>query len=410
MDRNEMKDFMDRVLAELEAAEQRRDEAYSDRVWGWEKALFEIAKRGRPLKRRLQAIWAALTQVSKYGRHVQRIQGLPLWRQVTQQYKAFVEYGLHPKYYYLFEVHSDAQRMGQYLSPDNWCLLLDALLMRQGAGDAEILNDKCKSYHHFRQFDLPTIPILAKFGGTAVEDATLDRSWSSDKDLFSKPVDGAFGKGARRWFRQPDGRYRTEEDAIVTKSELENDLQRQSQNRTVILQPLVENHPNIQKLTGETLVSLRIITMRNPGADPQYLIGLISLPLGSEIGSNAGFAVLRAPINQQTGRLGAAYNQREIADIMRAIRVHPVTGRQIEGFTLPCWKRVIGLTEKAHRTLPTIALVGWDVALSPNGPLIIEGNVRPGPLSPQVAHKKPLGATQFPELYSENLEVALQSD
>jgi glutathione synthase/RimK-type ligase-like ATP-grasp enzyme len=94
---------------------------------------------------------------------------------------------------------------------------------------------------------------------------------------------------------------------------------------------------------------------------------------------------------------------------MDPVPVHPMTGERIEGFQLPFWKESVELALRAHETLPTIALVGWDIALTAEGPVIIEGNSTPGAKSPQITHKKPWGATDFPELYIANMEFATRS-
>jgi hypothetical protein len=217
------------------------------------------------------------------------------------------------------------------------------------------------------------------------------------------------GKGARRWHIRPDGRYLSENGSVVSQQELLNELKRQSEQRPVLLQLRVANHDRLRMLCGDTLVSIRIITMRPPGGPPRYLIGCISLPIGDVIASNARFSVLHAPIDEHTGRLGAAFNRKDLTKIMEPVPVHPVTGERIEGFQLPHWDQAVALALEAHKTLPTIALVGWDIALTPDGPVIIEGNSTPGPNSPQIAHKMPWGATDFPELYIANMEFATRS-
>lgn len=57
---------------------------------------------------------------------------------------------------------------------------------------------------------------------------------------------------------------------------------------------------------------------------------------------------------------------------------HPDTGKQILGFQIPYWKEVLELTERALRHIDGINFVGWDICITENGPIIIEGNSRPG--------------------------------
>ena len=53
---------------------------------------------------------------------------------------------------------------------------------------------------------------------------------------------------------------------------------------------------------------------------------------------------------------------------------HPDTGFIANGFEVPYWKDVLKLTAEAASVVPQIGYVGWDVAISKDGPVLIEGN------------------------------------
>lgn len=55
-------------------------------------------------------------------------------------------------------------------------------------------------------------------------------------------------------------------------------------------------------------------------------------------------------------------------------KVHPDTGFVARGFQVPYWKEVLELTAKAAAVVPQVGYIGWDVAISENGPVLIEGN------------------------------------
>lgn len=55
-------------------------------------------------------------------------------------------------------------------------------------------------------------------------------------------------------------------------------------------------------------------------------------------------------------------------------RVHPMTGVAFEGFQIPYWQEILTLTEKALRKVEGVNYVGWDVALTKRGPILVEGN------------------------------------
>ncbi len=54
---------------------------------------------------------------------------------------------------------------------------------------------------------------------------------------------------------------------------------------------------------------------------------------------------------------------------------HPNTGQNIEGFHVPLWDQACTLVRQAAVRFLPIRTIGWDVALTPTDPVIVEGNV-----------------------------------
>lgn len=57
---------------------------------------------------------------------------------------------------------------------------------------------------------------------------------------------------------------------------------------------------------------------------------------------------------------------------------HPDSGASIVDFQVPLWDEVLKVVDQAARVVPTVPYVGWDVAVGPDGPVLIEGNWTPG--------------------------------
>lgn len=55
-----------------------------------------------------------------------------------------------------------------------------------------------------------------------------------------------------------------------------------------------------------------------------------------------------------------------------------ITGIKFDGFQIPYWEEIKEMVLEAALVNDKVNLVGWDVAISKNGPLIIEGNRGPG--------------------------------
>ena len=77
----------------------------------------------------------------------------------------------------------------------------------------------------------------------------------------------------------------------------------------------------------------------------------------------------------ETGRL-----QNEAIDMSGTrYQGHPDTGVRFEGHAVPFYEEAVALCRRAHLALvPDLFLIGWDVAITPRGPLILEPNLFPG--------------------------------
>ena len=77
---------------------------------------------------------------------------------------------------------------------------------------------------------------------------------------------------------------------------------------------------------------------------------------------------------------------------------------------LPDWDAALELTRHAHLAFDEFDIVGWDVAFTQKGPVIVEGNTASCVNLLQRPLDLGLAATRFGELLALNLERAVASD
>ena len=80
------------------------------------------------------------------------------------------------------------------------------------------------------------------------------------------------------------------------------------------------------------------------------------------------------PVDEKTGQV----TQRAMDKEKNIYPVHPYTGNAIEGFRFPDWDKAMDMVKRAALEVPGVGFVGWDVAFTDEGPILIEGNRRPG--------------------------------
>jgi Sugar-transfer associated ATP-grasp len=146
-------------------------------------------------------------------------------------------------------------------------------------------------------------------------------------------------------------------------------------------------------LTPGGLCTARITTMRLPDERPQLLSGIYRMPAeATTAADNFAAGGLAAPIDLATGRLGPAV-RKDLSLLDAPAVVHPQTGARIEGHQLTHWADAVSLVLRAHEAVGCkgVPVIGWDVALTAEGPVLVEGNNIPCSTLGQMALDAPLG-------------------
>jgi hypothetical protein len=142
-----------------------------------------------------------------------------------------------------------------------------------------------------------------------------------------------------------------------------------------ILQSAIEQHPAMSAMTGQAVGTLRVVTVRDKGGiRPLYTIWKVPSPRAmSDNFWQSGSMV--ALVDDKTGRV----RQCNIGTGLNAewVETHPVSGQSFPGFEIPFWDEVQSVALRGHGLFPEFGIVGWDIAIGPDGPMIIECNDNP---------------------------------
>jgi hypothetical protein len=71
--------------------------------------------------------------------------------------------------------------------------------------------------------------------------------------------------------------------------------------------------------------------------------------------------------------------------------------------TLPDWDSALQHVKAAHQACPNFVFVGWDVAFTPHGAMILEGNASWEAATYQTLRGTPLGSTKFAAILASRL-------
>lgn len=335
----------------------------------------------------------SLQNLRRNGGVVARASGTSRPRQLLEQWVLAWSWDLTPHHYYLFQLYRPEQRARAGLFLQRHELL--ALQRRLNAGlEWSRLDDKRTFYAHCVAHDLPTAPLVAALQGGELAwwrpDETLPAC-----DLVLKPARLSSGKGMERWRHAGDTWSRRAER--LDAGQLLARARARSSEGPLVIQERLAPHPDLADLGEDgTLCTARVTTVREPGGGIALVEAGLRMPTrpGVEV-DNVGAGGILAPIERARGELTAAWDERG-----RRHAVHPRSGARIAGRPVPDWERLLPLCARAHRSVPEFSCVGWDVALSAQGPRLLEANTLWGcPIDP------PLGETAFAAAALSRLEA-----
>ena len=79
-------------------------------------------------------------------------------------------------------------------------------------------------------------------------------------------------------------------------------------------------------------------------------------------------------INPATGKIYRVVGSPDRSEVALPLNRHPDTGIDLVGFEIPQWDAVVELAMMASTAFDPVGFVGWDIAVTNNGPVLIEGN------------------------------------
>ena len=212
---------------------------------------------------------------------------------------------------------------------------------------------------------------------TAADEAAFAAFLEGMGDIICKPVDGSSGQGIEKHTPEEYG------DPAA--------LYRQLKEKGIgIVEERVRQHPAIDALCPTSVNTIRVATLLG---DRKEGIVYAAIRIGNgKVMDNVDCGGMAAPIDLDTGiiRGPGADKQGHVYE------KHPMTGHEIPGTAIPYWEEVKAMCLAAMHVVPQVRFVAWDVAITPDGPLFIEGNSFPTHAIPQFAAHYPDGIGILP--------------
>ena len=145
--------------------------------------------------------------------------------------------------------------------------------------------------------------------------------------------------------------------------------------KNVVMEECVVQHPALS-FGSKSVNTIRIATMVDRDGNGHILKASFRCGIGNSVVDNWSAGGVAYPVNLDYGCIESYGFQTNSMAVQ--VYVHPGTETFMIGQKIPFWEDVKSMVLEACRVFPSVRYVGWDVAITSNGPLIIEGNPGPG--------------------------------
>ena len=218
---------------------------------------------------------------------------------------------------------------------------------------SRILHDKWLSYNHFMEFYGRKVALIEKAdlsSGNVMEKLNFLLEDGYEGRLIYKPLNKNKGIGIRL--------FDSSEEALRFLQESEGGIVEQ-----VIIQK-----EEMASFNPSSVNTIRIHSI-NYGDSIDVKWPCLRMGRKGSVVDNAGAGGIFAAIDVETGVTVAACDESRNTYV-----VHPDSQKKLIGFQVPQWNEACELTKRLAHLLPQTAIVGWDLALTENGWVLVEGN------------------------------------
>jgi len=217
---------------------------------------------------------------------------------------------------------------------------------------------------------------------------------------FGNPVDSRWSLGTASL----DG-YRSRTDSVILLGGEEVDAETFAQQvmgfaeKGYLFQERLEPHPEVARLTDPAIGTVRLLTGNLDGKRELLDCAWKIAAVGKDADNFWRDGNMLAALAPDTGTVIRVASG--LAHKSQTHENHPDTDATLTGFTLPFWGQPVALVLQAATVLPDLRLIGWDIALTTDGPVIVEADTLPAFNLHQIASDQGIMKARFEAFVAE---------
>ena len=159
-------------------------------------------------------------------------------------------------------------------------------------------------------------------------------------------------------------------------------------NEKFFFEQQIHQHEILNMLNPDTVNTTRVLASFDSHQDAKIYSATLRVGRKGSYVDNAAQGGISIPVDLSTGALGK-YGVMMYSPVK--YEKHPDSQCEFSIITMPHWDKVINVVKKVLRTLPPFMYVGFDIAITQDGPVITEINTGSGMFLSQAGRERGLG-------------------
>lgn len=220
---------------------------------------------------------------------------------------------------------------------------------------SQIFVDKCQFNHRFGEY------IGREF--LDLRECTyeeFEQFLKGKKVVFAKTVDNFGGKGISKLELDQFQDHRILYQMMLA-------------GKQYLIEECIIQDEKMSSLCASSVNTIRIVTLVRDGT-AHVMYALIRIGDGKRFVDNISSNGMYCPVDEN----GVLCKPAFCDATGEYYETHPYTGAKLLGFQIPYFSQAVELVKRAALEVEDVRYVGWDVAISKTGPILVEGNTIPG--------------------------------
>lgn len=161
-------------------------------------------------------------------------------------------------------------------------------------------------------------------------------------------------------------------ETVTPDTDYEALYKRLCDNKQYLVEETIKQNEQMDRLSPSSINTIRMVTLLHEGK-VHFMYALVRMSNGTNCVDN----ICSGGMYVSIGADGVIHKNAYCDATGVYYEEHPFTHTRFNGFEIPMFFEAVEMCKKAALVVPQVGYIGWDVAITPTRPVLVEGNTLP---------------------------------